>query len=137
MFSPQFRRLGGPALTAGGLLWIAIYTNIVLIGASTGQLALALDAHSPALVRIGAWVDILAVLVVGVGQWSVFARLNGRSRRLGIAGVVFTLQRESAQEQACKSVLARRVLGGNRPGVVVAMRRAAQEGHQNSKAAGR
>lgn len=90
MFSQRFSRLAGPALIAGGLLWIAIYVDIVVIGATTGQLAPDIDAHSSVLVRIGAWVEILAVFVVCVGQLGVFARLSGRSRWLGIAGVVFT-----------------------------------------------
>lgn len=53
MFSQQLKRLAGPALAVGGLLWIIVYIVIVIIGLETGKLAPPLDVHSPALVLIG------------------------------------------------------------------------------------
>ena len=90
MFSQQLKHLAGPALAFGGLLWIFLYIAIVIIGLETGELAPPLDAHSPALVRIGIWLLPLSILPLGVGLLGVFARLEGRARGLGITGVVFT-----------------------------------------------
>jgi hypothetical protein len=90
MFSLQLKRLVGPALTVGGLLWIIVYIVIVIIGLETGKLAPPLDAHSPALVRIGIWLLPLSLLPLSVGLLGVFARLEGRARGSGITGVVFT-----------------------------------------------
>ena len=90
MFSQQLKRLAGPALTLGGVLWIILYIVIVIIGLETGKLAPSLDVHSSALVRIGIWLLPLSLLPLGVGLLGVFARLEGRSKGLGITGVVFT-----------------------------------------------
>jgi hypothetical protein len=90
MFSQQLKRLMGPALTVGGLLWIILYIVIVIIGLETGQLTPPLNAHSPSLVRIGIWLLPLSLLPLSVGLLGVFARLDGRARGLGITGVVFT-----------------------------------------------
>lgn len=38
MFSQQLKRLAGPTLTLGGLLWISIYVFAVIGGLITGKL---------------------------------------------------------------------------------------------------
>jgi hypothetical protein len=89
MFSQQLKRLAGPALAVGGIAWIILYIVIVIIGLETGKLAPPLDAHSPALVRIGIWLLPLSLLPLYTGLLGVFARLDGRARGSGITGVVF------------------------------------------------
>jgi hypothetical protein len=92
MFSQQLKRLVGPALLVGGLLWIAIYVVNVLIGVMTGKSATSLTpgGNMPVLANIGIWFLPFSVLPLGVGLLGVFARLEGRARGLGITGVVFT-----------------------------------------------
>jgi hypothetical protein len=90
MFSQQLKRLAGPALALGGLLWIIIYVIIVIIGLKTGKLAPSPGPNSPALVNSGIWFLPLSVLPLGLGLLGVFALLEGRARGLGITGVVFT-----------------------------------------------
>jgi hypothetical protein len=89
MFSQQLKRLAGPALTVGGLFWIATYIVIVLIGLQTGQLAPPLDAHSPLLQRIGIYLLPLSLFPLYVGLLGVFTGLEKRGRVFGIIGVVF------------------------------------------------
>lgn len=89
MLAQYLRRLAGPALTAGGMLWIILYVNIVIIGVMTGKLAPTPDAHSPLLVRVSIWFLPISSLILGVGLLGLFARLEGRARGLGITGVVF------------------------------------------------
>jgi hypothetical protein len=89
MFSQQLKRLAGPALTVGGLFWIATYIVIVLIGLQTGKLAPPLDAHSPLLQRIGIYILPLSLFPLYVGLLGVFTGLEKRGRVFGIIGVVF------------------------------------------------
>ena len=89
MFSQQLKRLAGPALTVGGLFWIATYIVIVIIGLQTGKLAPPLDAHSPLLVRIGIYLLPLSLFPLYVGLLGVFTGLEKRGRVFGITGVVF------------------------------------------------
>jgi hypothetical protein len=89
MFSQILKRLAGPALTVGGLFWIATYIVIVLIGLQTGQLAPPLDAHSPLLQRIGIYLLPLSLFPLYVGLLGVFTGLEKRGRAFGITGVVF------------------------------------------------
>ena len=89
MFSQQLKRLMGPALTLGGLLWIIVYIVIVIIGMETGKLAPPLDAHSPLLVRIGIYLLPLSLFPLYVGLLGVFTGLEKRGRAFGITGVVF------------------------------------------------
>ena len=89
MFSLQHKRLVGPALTVGGLLWIIVYIVIVIIGLQTGKLAPPLDAHSPLLVRIGIYLLPLSLFPLYVGLLGVFTGLEKRGRAFGITGVVF------------------------------------------------
>ena len=89
MFSQQLKRLAGPALTVGGLFWIATYIVIVIIGLQTGKLAPPLDAHSPLLVRIGIYLLPLSLFPLYVGLLGVFTGLERRGRAFGITGVVF------------------------------------------------
>ena len=89
MFSQQLKRLAGPALAVGGLLWIIVYIVIVIIGLQTGKLAPPLDAHSPLLVRIGIYLLPLSLFPLYVGLLGVFVGLERRGRGFGITGVVF------------------------------------------------
>lgn len=86
MFSQQFKRLAGPTLIVGGLLWVAATTASIIIGMLTGKVTPGLDASSPMIVRIGIWLLPLGILPLGVGLLGVFARFAGRSRGFGIAG---------------------------------------------------
>jgi hypothetical protein len=84
-------RLGGPALTSGGLLWITVFVIFVAVGATTGKFPQNPGPHAPVLVFISNWLFALSILILDLGQVGVFARLEGRARGLGITGVVFTL----------------------------------------------
>ena len=91
MFSHRFSRTTGPMLALGGLLWIAASIASVIIGMLTGKLDPGPNAHSPALVHIGIWFLPLGTLSLAVGLLSLYARLQGRSRGLGITAMVFAL----------------------------------------------
>jgi hypothetical protein len=90
MLARRLKRLASPALTAGGLLWVALDVIIVIIGVMTGKLAPGLNAHSPLLMRVGIWLLPTSSLILGVGLLGVFAWLEGRAKGLGVTGVVFT-----------------------------------------------
>jgi hypothetical protein len=91
MFSRSLRQLVGPAFAIGGFLWVVLYGVVIIIGLQTGKLVSALDpAHTPILAHIGIWILPVSILVLGVGQVGVFARLQRRGRGLGITSVVFT-----------------------------------------------
>jgi len=90
MFSQQLKRMAGPALTLGGLLWITIHVIIIIVGLMTGKLAGNIPAaHQPLLAHIYFLILPLSYLLLGVGLLGVFARLEGRSRRIGITGMLF------------------------------------------------
>jgi hypothetical protein len=88
MSSQLLKRLAGPALTLGGLLWVSAAISSVIVGMLTGKVNPFPDAHSPALVYIGVWIFPLGILPLGVGLLGVFARLEGRARVSGITGIV-------------------------------------------------
>jgi hypothetical protein len=89
MFSQRLSRLAGPALTLGGLLWIAIHVIIVIGGLMTGKLVQAIPAaHQPLLAHIYYFLLPLSYLLLCVGLLGGFAWLDGRARRLGIIGFV-------------------------------------------------
>ena len=89
MFSQQFKRLAGPALIAGGLLWVAASVASMIVGMLTGKVNPFPDAHSPALAYVGIWFLPLGTLLLGMGLLGMFARLGGHARGLGITSVVF------------------------------------------------
>lgn len=90
MFSQQLKRLAGPGLIVGGLLWVATTIASIIVGMLTGKVTPFPDAHSPALVYIGMWLFPFAILPLGIGLLGLFARLEGHARGLGITGVVLT-----------------------------------------------
>ena len=90
MFSSQLKRLVGPALIIGGLFWVAAGTASIITGMLTGVVNPAVDASSPMVARIGIWLLPLGILPLGVGLLGLFNRLAGRSKGLGITGVVLT-----------------------------------------------
>lgn len=63
-------------------------TASIFTGILTGEVNPALDAHSPAIAQIGIWFLPLGILPLGVGLLGLFGRLAGRSKGLGIPGVV-------------------------------------------------
>ena len=89
MSSQLLKRLAGPALTLGGLLWISIYVFTVIGGLITGKLVWLTSAHQPLLAHIYFRSLPLSYLLLCVGLLGGFARLEGRSRRSGITGFVF------------------------------------------------
>ena len=89
MFSQRFSRLAGPALTLGGLLWITIHVMIVIAGAMTRKLVIALaTAQQPLLAHIYSLVLPISYLILCVGLLGAFIQLEGRAGRLGITGYV-------------------------------------------------
>ena len=90
MFSRQLKRLAGPVLIVGGLLWIAAGTASIITGMLTGKVNPDIDASSPMIARIGIWLLPLGILPLGVGLLGIFSWLAGRSKGLGIPGVVLT-----------------------------------------------
>lgn len=89
MSSQFLKRLAGPALTLGGLIWISIYVFTVIGGFITGKLVWLTSAHQPLLAYIYFFSLPLSYLLLCVGLLGGFARLEGRSRSLGIIGFVF------------------------------------------------
>ncbi len=89
MFSQRLKRLTGPALIVGGVVWIATDIVIVIIGLQTGELAPPLDAHSSLLQHIGIYLLPLSLFPLYVGLLGVFSTLEKRGGVFGITGVVF------------------------------------------------
>lgn len=90
MFSQRFSRLAGPALTLGGLLWIALHVMIVIAGVMTGKLVIALStAQQPLPAHIYYLVLPISYLILCVGLLGALVQLEGRARRLSITGLVF------------------------------------------------
>jgi hypothetical protein len=89
MFSQQLKRLAGPAFIIGGLLWITIHIMMVIIVLMTGKLAGELPAsQQPFITHIYFLLLPLSSIFLGVGLLGLFALLEGRSKKVGIAGVV-------------------------------------------------
>jgi hypothetical protein len=85
MLSQLLKRLAGPALTLGGLLWITIHVIVVIGGLMTGKLVPAIPAtHQPLLTHIYYFLLPLSYLILCVGLLGAFAWLDGRARKLGI-----------------------------------------------------
>jgi hypothetical protein len=85
----QFKRLAGPALIAGGLLWMAASVASIVLGMLTGQVDPTPGARSPALAYVGIWFLPFGTLFLGLGLLGMFARLGDHARVLGIISVVF------------------------------------------------
>jgi hypothetical protein len=92
MFAQRFSRLAGPALTLGGLLWVAIHVMIVIAGMMTGKLVIALPTvQQPLLSHIYYLVLPVSYLILCVGLLSACVQLEGRARKLGTAGMALAL----------------------------------------------
>jgi hypothetical protein len=80
------KRLTGPALVAGGLLWVAMYADMIIMGLMSGKaVGLTPTSGQPLLTRLYFLLLRISVLVLSVGLLGVVARLEGRSKRFGIA----------------------------------------------------
>lgn len=89
MLSQQLKRVAGPAVITGGLLWITIHIMMIIIIMMTGKLAGEVPAsQQPFITHIYFLLLPLSSLFLGVGLLGVFALQEGRSRKLGIAGIV-------------------------------------------------
>ena len=82
-------RWGGPALILGGLLWGLTYLTELVIGVTAGEEAYN-RADPSASVLEWFWPAFFmgAIVFLGVGLLGVRARLEGRSRILGIVGAL-------------------------------------------------
>jgi len=74
MLAQRLRHLAGPALAAGGLLWITTYITIILVGLMTSKLAPTPDAHSPLLVKVLIWFLPVSALILGADLLGLFVR---------------------------------------------------------------
>ena len=87
--SSNFIRWGGPAMMLGGLLWIVTYATEILIGVTLGEAVYkSADPSRSALEWLWPAFFMGAIFFLGIGLLSVRARLEGRSRKLGIVGAL-------------------------------------------------
>lgn len=82
-------RWGGPAMLLGGLLWILTYVVEIVIGVTLGPETYSQADPSASLFE-WLWPVFFmgAIFFLGVGLLGVRARLEGRSKKLGIAGAL-------------------------------------------------
>ncbi|MDQ3377395.1 MAG: hypothetical protein M3533_10920 [Actinomycetota bacterium] len=78
-------RFTGPALVAGGCLWVAMYLLELAIGPLGPG---GMDPSSSSLEWLAAVLFGAAILSIGFGLLGLRERLAGRSRKLGIAACV-------------------------------------------------
>ncbi len=82
-------RWGGPAMMLGGLLWILTYMVEIVIGLTLGEAVYSRpDASASLLEWLWPACFMGAIFFLGVGLLGVRARMEGRSRKLGIAGAL-------------------------------------------------
>lgn len=84
--SSKLMRLGGPAMMLGGLLWVLMYGAEILLGVWTGEPYG--DPSASALAWLGSALSSGAIFFLGIGFVGLYARLRGRSRTTGIAGML-------------------------------------------------
>jgi len=76
-------------MMVGGLLWILTYCTEILIGVTLGEeVYKSVDASRSALEWLWPAFFMGAIFFLGMGLLGVRARLEGRSRKLGIAGAL-------------------------------------------------
>ncbi|CAN5869663.1 hypothetical protein BH23ACT11_BH23ACT11_13380 [soil metagenome] len=87
--SSKLIRWGGPAMMLGGLLWILTYLTEIAVGLTLG-LETYLQADPSAALLVWLWPVFFmgGIFCLGVGLLGVRARLEGRSKKLGIAGTI-------------------------------------------------
>ena len=87
--SSNLIRWGGPAMMLGGLLWILTYVVEIAIGVTLGAETYSQADPSASLLE-WLWPTFFmgAIFFLGIGLLGVRARLEGRSKKLGIAGAL-------------------------------------------------
>lgn len=103
-------RWDGPATLAGGLLWLVSYGVDLVVGSRTGQAPS--DPTASPLNWLGAASFVGATFALGGGLVGLRTRLQGRSPKLGVAGLVFAWLAVAAS--AVNLVLLSGLLGGVR-----------------------
>jgi hypothetical protein len=87
--SSKLIRWGGPAIMLGGLLWIFTYVTEIAVGLMLGlETYLQPDASASLLEWLWPVFFMGALFFLGVGLLGVRVRLEGRSKKLGIAGAI-------------------------------------------------
>ncbi len=86
MTATNTMRWAGPAAMLGGLLWILAYGLEVLAGATTGE-QIGEYSNQSGLNLIYLLMVHAALVLLGIGLVGLRARLGGRSKKLGIAGL--------------------------------------------------
>lgn len=82
-------RWGGPALMLGGLLWVLTYLVEIIFGMTAGEAAyMRADVSASILVWLWGVLFMSALFFLGVGLLGVRARLEGRSKVLGVVGAL-------------------------------------------------
>lgn len=87
--SSNLIRWGGPAMMLGGLLWILTYVVEIIIGVALGAETYSQADPSASLLE-WLWPTFFmgAIFFLGIGLLGVRSRLEGRSKKLGIAGAL-------------------------------------------------
>lgn len=87
--SSNLMRWGGPAMMLGGFLWVLTYATEIAIGLTFGEERyLETDASASLLEWLWPAFFMGAIFFLGIGLLGARERLEGRSRKLGIAGSV-------------------------------------------------
>jgi hypothetical protein len=73
-------------MVLGGLLWVFMYGTEILLGLKTGETYG--DPSESVLAWLGGASFSGAIFCAGIGFVGLYARLQGRSRKLGIAGLL-------------------------------------------------
>ncbi len=87
--SSNLIRWGGPAMMLGGSLWILTYITEIIIGVTLGEAVYnSVDASRSLIEWLWPACFMGAIFFLGIGLLGVRARLEGRSRKLGIVGAL-------------------------------------------------
>ncbi len=87
--SSNLIRWAGPTMMLGGTLWILTYVVEIVIGVTFGEVAYnAVDPSASVIEWLWPAFFMGAIFFLGVGLLGVQARLEGRSKKLGIVGTL-------------------------------------------------